>query len=97
MSKGVGKLQTAILGLLRGEIRKMVYGGCGDHTTPELVDELLAHGILNADKPRRQHLWAILRACDSLARRELLDGKYVYSDDQRCEVVMWSLKGETAP
>jgi hypothetical protein len=80
MSRGLGKLQRTILGLLRGTERGEVYRNSGSLTTRELVEELRTREMLNDAKPEKQHLAAVRRACDGLARQGLLGGVY-HRDD----------------
>lgn len=76
MGRGLSKLQTAILGLIDGTVRSKVYGGAEAFGTPELMEELEAMGLLDDSTPRKQKVFTVRRACDSLFRRGLIQGTY---------------------
>ena len=69
MSRGPGKLQSAILALLSGRGRQ-VFGGGGALTTGELCDELQAAGFVPED--RRAAMFRTYRAARSLYWRGAL-------------------------
>lgn len=97
MSKGPSKIQNCILGLLRGEVRRQCYsGGSSPLITNELVDELTEAGLLSDGTPRKQRLFVVRRACDSLAGRGLVIGEYVPAE-HATRVVSWSAVLEASP
>ena len=81
MSRGLGKLQRDILGLLRGEIPAKVYGSMFTGAiTRELLDEIRERGHLQA-LDNKAAASAIRRACDGLVRRGLIDGEWTNDCD----------------
>ena len=90
MSRGPGKLQSAILALLRGEGRD-VYGGSGPLTTAELCDELQAAGLVPDD--RRAAAFRVYRATRSLFWRGLLEADMTGDHDHGARLCWtWSLR-----
>ena len=77
MSKGLGKLQDAIYGLLDGSKRRRRSAGCGALTTAELLDELIGFGLLDASVVRKQLMYTVRRSCQALRDRGLIKGEYV--------------------
>src|SRR5262245_13993430 len=92
MSRGLSKRQRIILAVLDGSRPRRVYAP-GPMTTRELVQELVAHGALpeRAGKPAwRQALFTTRRACFSLVRRGLLEGRYcIDGDPPSCLSITW--------
>lgn len=76
MSKGLGKLQKRILGLLEGSVKTEVYAQSRTYTTRELLEELIEQGIVSPDAPRKTAMFTVRRACKSLLNRGLIEGKY---------------------
>lgn len=83
MSRGLSRIQQAIVGLLRGEVRRNCYSGGGSLTTGELAEELEALGLVDREWPKhwRQSVFVVRRACRSLLRRGLVTGKYERCND----------------
>lgn len=77
MSKGLGKLQRAIVGLLDVTLEGEVYTKGRILTTNELLDELRARGLVKEDIPRKTAMFAVRRACLSLLNRGILEGEYI--------------------
>jgi hypothetical protein len=76
MSRGLSRLQQGILDLMTGEARPKVYASPDSLETGELLEEMTACGFISG-RERKQALFTIRRACISLVRRGLLEGKYV--------------------
>lgn len=90
MSKGLSRIQNCIIGLLRGTVRRRCFPGSGGALiTSELAEELMEHGLLSDHAPRKQQLFIVRRACDSLIRRGLIVGEYT-RDGEVNRVVSWS-------
>lgn len=66
MSRGLGKLQRAILIRLRR----------GERTTAELLTSLEKAEEIARDIPRKQSMGQISRTCASLVERDLICGRY---------------------
>ncbi len=95
MSKGLSKQQTAILGLLRGDVVRQCFAGSGELTTDELAEELIEHGLLRDSMPNKQRLSTVRRACDSLQRRGLVASRYViHCDYPWAYAISWSVTRE---
>jgi hypothetical protein len=77
MSRGLGKLQEAIYGLLDGSKRRRCSAGCGALTTAELLDELIEIDLLDASVARKQLMYTVRRSCQTLLDRDLVEGEYV--------------------
>lgn len=93
MSKGLSKQQLTILGLLNGSVKPQCFSSGGELTTGELVEELVAHGILRDSMPHKQQLSTVRRACDSLVRRGLVAGRYaIHLDYPWAYEITWSVK-----
>ena len=75
MSKGLGKLQQAIVELLDGTLERQVVSGAA-LCTNELLEELQARGLVKEDIPRKIAMFAVRRACHSLLDRGILEGEY---------------------
>lgn len=85
MSRGLGSMQREIIELLL--VR-------GPHKTARLFDELSARRLLNADKARKQHMGAIVRACSGLVDRGLVEGAYEPDEENSGRTaVRWALAG----
>lgn len=92
MSKGLGKLQRVIVGLLDGTLSRKVYAGFGALTTDELLAELEERGIVRSDAARKIRLFAVRRACISLLNRGILEGEYIpHCDYPWATVLSWSV------
>jgi hypothetical protein len=79
MSRGLSKLQRAIIGLLDGTVPRAVYGR-GALTTSELLEELVCRGLVPPERPRKIAMYTIRRACISLLDRGIVTGEYVVHD-----------------
>ena len=90
MSKGLSKRQQVILGILGGSIRSQCYASGDELTTGELVEELESGGHLDRETNRKQRLFTVRRACDSLLSRGLLKGKTVLCDPYSVDTISWS-------
>lgn len=80
MSKGLSKLQRQIVGLLDGSIKRQVYSS-GPLTTAELLEELIASGVMADDRDRKLAMFTIRRACHSLLNRGIIAGEYIHDCD----------------
>jgi hypothetical protein len=92
MSKGIGKLQKTILGLLDGSLQLQCYHSSGALTTRELFDELVERGTISLDAPRKTAMSAIRRACLSLLDRGHIEGEYEIDNDYPwARIASWRL------
>lgn len=93
MSKGLSKMQRRIHGLLSGTESPVFYSSSNKLTTAEILDELIEYGMLDGSRPRKQLMATVLRACDSLCRRELVEGVYGRDVERGPAItVTWSAK-----
>lgn len=93
MSRGLSKIQTTILGLLRGTDRPLVYSGGGKLTTGELLAELAERRLIDDSVRRKIALYTVRRACNSLSLRGLIDGHYMVDcDHPGATTISWSIK-----
>jgi hypothetical protein len=91
MSKGLGKLQRTIVGLLDGTIPHEVYRP-GSLTTSELLDELERRGLVRQGTPRKIAMHAVRRTCIALSDRGILDGEYIVHDPCHwAKVLCWNI------
>jgi hypothetical protein len=89
MSKGISKLQRGILDLLQGKSQGQVYTSGTELTTSELLDEMQVRELVKTQN-RKEALFTIRRACDSLCRRGLIKGTYTRDCDRwGCITVAW--------
>ena len=92
MSKGLGKLQRAIVGLLDGTLKHQVFSAGGALATSELLAELVALGLLEEDLPRKTAMSTVRRACHSLLDRGILEGEYsIDCDYPWAQVASWRI------
>jgi hypothetical protein len=92
MSKGLGKLQKTILGLLDGSLPLQCYRSSGALTTRELFDELAERGTTSLDTPRKTAMSATRRACLSLLDRGHIEGEYTIDFDYPgARIASWRL------
>ena len=91
MSRGPGRLQRSILGLLDGSAKAHYFANPhGGLTTAELLEELGHAGVTDDARPRKELMAKVLRACASLQDRGLLSGEYVADDvNAGRETVCW--------
>jgi hypothetical protein len=90
MGKGLSKQQTVILGLLRGTEKGLRYTSGGELTTAELADELCEREMFSENAPRRQRLFTVRRACDSLLSRGMIEGSYTIAQPYTwARVISW--------
>ncbi len=98
MSRGLSKLQRAIVGLLDGTIKLRIFSGSGALTTSELLEELRERGLVREDIPRKTAMFTVRRACLSLLERDILEGEYVIDVDHPwARVASWHLKEREGP
>jgi hypothetical protein len=98
MSKGLSKLQTMIFGMLRGTEPRSVYRGGGELTTAELLEELIAREMVNENAPRRQQMFTVRRACDSLLSRGLIEGTYTHAEPfMWARTISWKAAPQSKP
>lgn len=91
MSKGLGKLQRAIVGLLDGSIPRKVYSP-GALVTNELLEELERLGLLREGTSRKVAMHTVRRACMSLSDRGIIRGEYIIHDPcYWADVLSWSI------
>lgn len=76
MSRGISRLQRTIVGILDGSLRRKAYSP-GPLDTRELVEELRAQGAMSDEKPQRQAMATVVRACRNLIGRGLVSGRRV--------------------
>jgi hypothetical protein len=81
MSKGLSKLQKAIVGMLDGSIKHDVYSSGNTLTTRELLEELIAHDEMPSDANHKSAMFTVRRACLSLLNRDILQGEYMIDCD----------------
>ena len=67
----LGPLERGIADVLSGVAARRVLAGSGALRSIDLVEELLAHGLLDAGKPRSALAAAVTRACKRLLARGL--------------------------
>ena len=98
MSKGLSKLQRAIVGLLDGTLEHKVYTSGGALATNELLEELQARGLVKEDIPRKIAMFTVRRACHSLLNRGILEGEYCIDCNYPwAEVATWRLIKQKKP
>jgi hypothetical protein len=92
MSKGLGRLQRSIVGLLEGTLSRRVFAGSGPLTTDELLAELEERGLVRAETSRKVRLFTVRRACISLLDRGVLEGEYILHPEYPwARVLSWSV------
>ena len=94
MSRGLSRIQNAIVGLLGDHPNRQRFAGCGALTTSELAKELQAKGLVDWDTApqRKMAFFTVRRACDSLLARGILQGEYVIEDERPWpKTISWSL------
>jgi hypothetical protein len=85
-----GKLQRHILALLNGTAKPLAFSSAGGELlTGELHAELEAAGLLSGTAPRKQTMAAVLRACDTLQGRGLIEGTYRHEDGKPQQTIGW--------
>ena len=96
MSRGISKIQRAIVGLLDGSVRHQVYRGSGGPlATRELWEELISLGLMRSDTPRKHAMFTVRRACRSLLDRGILQGRYVWDcDNPGRQTASWKIAEE---
>lgn len=92
MSRGLGKLQKAIVGQLSGKVAGPVYHGA-KLTTAELADNLTAAGVVK-DASRKVACFTVRRACDGLCKRGLVWAEMVWDEDHHARALSWKLDGK---
>lgn len=98
MSKGLGRIQRTIVGLLDGSLKRKLFCGGGRLTTSELLAELQERGVIRDDVPRKVALFTVRRACHALVQPELLEGEYeIDVDFPWAETIRWRLKQRKEP
>ena len=98
MSRGLGKLQHSIVGLLDGTLKRQVFSSGGGLTTSELLEELQVRGLVKEGTSRKIAMFTVRRACHSLLNRGILEGEYVMDCDYPwAEVVSWRLCKQKRP
>jgi hypothetical protein len=92
MCSGLSAGQQVIDGLLYGSLSGEVYENTDDGCdTAELLEELLARGLINSSAPRKQQMFTVVRACRSLERRGLIRGERVQDvDHPHCWTIHWT-------
>jgi hypothetical protein len=77
--------------MLLGDEDGVVYEGLDEGCdTAELLEELVARGLVGTNAPRKQQMFTVVRACRSLARRGLLIGEYVTdAEHPHCRTIRW--------
>jgi hypothetical protein len=94
MSKGLSKLQKAIVGLLDGTIKHEVYSG-KTLSTRELLEELIEHDEISRDSNHKTAMFTVRRACLSLLNRDILQGEYIIDCDYPwAKTACWTLIGQ---
>lgn len=70
----------------------MVYEGlAGGCDTAELLEELVARGMVSDRAPRKQQMFTVVRACRALERRGLVSGSFVTdADHPHCRTLRWT-------
>lgn len=92
MSRGLGRLQAAILALLNGSARTRVFvAGGREFTTDELLEELEEAGVLKSAGNRKAAMFAIRRACRGLEERGLADRTEVSTGKAPYFAASWKL------
>jgi hypothetical protein len=92
MGKGLSKIQTTIVGLLDGSIKSQVYRNSGAFTTRELLEELIACGVMSDDTPHKFAMFTVRRACLALINRDILKGVYeIDCDYPWAQIATWSI------
>lgn len=81
MSKGLSKLQKAIVGLLDGSIKSRLYRGGGALDTREILEALMDSGEMSSDTNHKSAMFTVRRACLSLLNRGIIKGEYVIDCD----------------
>ena len=91
MGRGISRTQRVILGLLEGSVDGLVYEGLERGCdTAELLEELLERNSVSASAPRKQQMFTVVRACRSLERRGLVEGRYVTDvENPHCRTIRW--------
>ena len=98
MSRGLSKIQRAIMRQLEGPGRGHFYR-CGSLGTRELVEELKESGILREDMPSKFSNFTVRRACFSLVRRGLVEGRREMDLDhpEALTIIWWAVSNPPPP
>jgi len=98
MSRGLSKLQRAIVGLLVGTLERQVFSSGGGLTTSELLEELQARGLVKEGISRKIAMFTVRRACHSLLDRGIVEGEYVIDCNHPwAQVACWRLSKQKKP
>jgi hypothetical protein len=78
MSRGLSLIQRTIVAMLEGRERLREFAsGSLELTTNELLEELEARDLVKWDRPRKQRMATVFRACRSLVTRGVIVGTRV--------------------
>lgn len=99
MSRGLGTIQRTILALLDGSEKHLVYSSHGSPMdTRELLDELVERGLIDSDRPHKQNMYTVVRACRSMMGRGLVIGeRAINCDFPWTRTIAWSAVSDSDP